>query len=216
MFKKMKEPVSALTHLLFAVLAIPCTVLLLYFAGQYATVWHVVSFAVFGAALLLLYTASAVYHMLPLSEKASTVLKKIDHMMIFILIAGSYTPVCLVPLRGLWGWTLMILVWGMAIGGIVLKALWIDAPRWLGTSIYVLMGWSVVIAFYPLVQRVPMGGVWLLALGGVIYTLGAVIYALKWPKISLPQFGFHELFHLFVMGGTALHVLFMFRYVMFA
>lgn len=213
---KMKDPVSSLTHLLFAMLAVPCMVILIFFANKYATIWHVVSFIIFGAALFLLYSASAVYHMLRLSEKASLVLKKIDHMMIFILIAGTYTPVCLVPLHGVWGWSLLILVWGMAVAGIILMAVWINAPRWLGTLIYVVMGWSVVIAFYPLMKTVPAGGVALLALGGVTYTLGALIYAFKWPKFSFKFFGFHEIFHLFVMGGTVFHVIFMFKYILFA
>lgn len=216
MYYKIKDPVSSLTHMLFAILAIPCTILLLYYAGKYATVWHIVSFAIFGVSLLLLYSASTVYHMLSLSEKATKLLKKIDHMMIFILIAGSYTPICLIPLRGIWGWSLLILVWGMAIAGIFLKAFWIDAPRWLGTLIYVVMGWSVIIAFYPLVKTIPIGGVILLALGGITYTIGAVIYALKWPKFHFKMFGFHELFHLFVMGGTVFHVIFMFKYILFA
>lgn len=212
--QKIKEPISSLTHLLFAVLAVPCTAILVYTACLYATVWHVVSFSIFGLALLLLYSASAIYHMLPLSEKATLILKKIDHMMIFILIAGTYTPICLVPLRGVWGWTLFGLVWGMAIAGIVLKAVWINAPRWLSTAIYVVMGWSVVIAFYPLIQSISIEGVLLLSIGGIAYTLGAIIYAFKWPRINLRMFGFHELFHLFVMAGTIFHVIFMFKYVM--
>jgi hemolysin III len=215
MISMMKDPVSSLTHLCFALLAIPCTTLLIYFSAQYGTVWHIVSFAVFGLTLLLLYSASAVYHMLKISEKANRMLKKIDHMMIFILIAGTYTPICLVPLRGAWGLSLMIVVWGMAVAGIVLKAVWIDAPRWLATLIYVIMGWSVVVAFFPLMDAVAPGGIALLVLGGVTYTLGAVIYALKRPKFQLSAFGFHELFHLFVMGGTTFHVIFMFRYVLF-
>jgi len=213
MLKHIKDPVSSLTHLAGALVSIPLTVLLIVQSCRYATVWHVVSFSIFGAAMLLLYTASAVYHMLPISEKAQNILRRIDHMMIFVLIAGTYTPICLVPLRGAWGYTLLALVWGCAIAGIVLKAVWMDAPRWLSTAIYVLMGWLVVIAVYPLIQNVSAQALWLLLAGGVTYTLGAVIYALKKPYFKFKFFGFHELFHLFVMGGSAFHVVFMFRLI---
>lgn len=210
MFKKLKDPVSGLTHLLGALLAIPCTVMLIITAAKYATPWHVVSFSIFGASLILLYTASSIYHLLPISEKASNVLRRIDHMMIFVLIAGTYTPVCLVPLRGAWGYSLLIAIWLIATAGIILKAVWIDAPRWLSTSLYVLMGWLIVIAFYPLCNSVSSAARALLIAGGVTYTVGAVIYAVKWPRFNFKWFGFHEIFHLFVMGGSALHIIFMF------
>lgn len=210
MFKKMKDPVSGLTHLLGAILAIPCTVMLIIEASIHATPWHIVSFSIFGASLILLYTASSIYHLLPISEKATVVLRRIDHMMIFVLIAGTYTPICLVPLRGVWGYSLLIAVWVIATAGILLKAFWINAPRWLSTGIYVLMGWIVVFAFYPLCKSISTSAIILLTAGGVAYTLGAVIYAVKWPRFNLKGFGFHEIFHLFVMGGSALHVVFMF------
>jgi len=211
MIKRIKDPVSSLTHLLGAALSVPCTVFLIIRACGFA-VWHVVSFAVFGAALFLLYTASGVYHMLSISEKATSILRRIDHMMIFVLIAGTYTPICLIPLRGAWGFTLFGLVWGLAGFGIALKALWLNAPRKLSTAVYLIMGWIVIIAFYPLVKALPIGAVVLLVAGGVSYSLGAVIYALKWPS-GFKFFGFHELFHLFVLGGSALHIILMFRYI---
>jgi len=214
MIKKITDPISALTHLIGVILAIPLTVILVTQAARHATIWHVLSFLIFGVALILLYTASTVYHMLPISKKARDVLRRIDHMMIFVLIAGTYTPVCLVPLRGPWGYSLLALVWAAAIGGILLKALWLDAPRWLSTGIYVGMGWMVLIAFCPLVRSMSATAVAMLALGGLTYTLGAVIYAAKWPHFHFRLFGFHELFHLFVMGGSAFHILFMFRYVL--
>ncbi|MDR1210117.1 MAG: hemolysin III family protein [Clostridiales bacterium] len=211
--RRFKDPVSSFTHLSFAVLSLPVTALLVYLSVVTGDAWRVVSVSIFGLTLLLLYSASAVYHMLPLTDRATTILKKIDHMMIFLLIAGTYTPICLVTLRGAWGWSLFGVVWGMAVAGIVLKALWIDAPRWLSTVIYVAMGWSVIIAFYPLARAMPLGGVALLLAGGLTYTAGALIYALKRPRLNFRLFGFHEIFHLFVMGGTVFHVLFMFFYV---
>lgn len=210
MLKKMKDPVSCLTHLFGAVAAIPVSVLLIIRACKAADPWYIVSFSIFGAALFLLYSASTIYHMLDITEKASTVLRRIDHSMIFVLIAGTYTPICLVPLRGAWGWTFLGIIWGVAFGGILLKIFWIDAPRWLTSTIYVAMGWLVVIAFYPLAQAASATAISLLFLGGITYTLGAVIYATKWSKLNFKMFGFHEIFHLFVLGGSAFHVVLMF------
>ena len=210
---KIREPINALTHFLGFLISIPILVILVIKAYEEATIFHVVSLAIFGVALILLYGASTLYHALDLSEEKVRLMKKIDHMMIFILIAGSYTPICLVPLRGKWGWSILIAVWAFALIGIVIKALWINAPRWLSTVIYVLMGWFVLIAFLPLEKAVPAGGIALLVAGGVTYTLGAVIYALK-PKINLKFFGFHEIFHIFVMGGSAFHIAFMFNYIL--
>lgn len=213
--KNWKDPLSALTHLIGLILVIPCVIILIYNAYLNATVWHVISLSIFGASIILLYTASTIYHMLPLSEKASDILRRIDHMMIFILIAGTYTPICLVPLKGAWGWTLLIIVWVIAFAGIILKALWINAPRWFSTSIYVIMGWIVIIAFYPLMKSVPISGILMLIAGGITYTLGAVIYAVKRPKLNFKWFGFHEIFHIFVMGGSLFHILFMFKYILY-
>ncbi len=214
MIKKIKDPISTLTHFIGLLASIPLAFLLVYEAKLSASYWHFASFIVFGTALILLYGASTIYHMLPISEAASNILRRIDHMMIFVLIAGTYTPICLIPLRGAWGWSLLILVWLIAISGIVLKSLWIDAPRWLSTSIYVVMGWLIVIAFYPLSKALPIGGILLLVFGGVTYTLGAVIYAIKWPKLNFKLFGFHEIFHLFVMGGSLFHIIFMYKYIL--
>lgn len=212
--KKWKDPISALTHFIGLLLAVPCAVMLVYEAYKHSTVWHVVSLAVFGITMICLYGASTIYHMLPVRESISERLRRIDHIMIFVFIAGTYTPVCLVPLRGVWGWTLLSIVWGLAIMGILLKVVWMNAPRWLSTIIYVIMGWVVLIAFYPLSKAVSAGGILLLVAGGVTYTVGAVIYGMEKPLPDFKLFGFHEVFHLFVMGGSLFHVLFMFRYVL--
>jgi len=212
--KKIKDPISALTHFVGFLAAIPIMILLIYKAAVSATRLHVISFTVFGIALLSLYGASTIYHWLCISKEKEKVLRRIDHMMIFVLIAGTYTPVCLIPLRGKWGWTLLCLVWGFALGGIILKIVWMEAPRWLSTVIYVLMGWLVVIAFYPLMQAIPKKGVLLLVAGGIAYTVGAVIYGIKWSPFENKWFGAHELFHLFVMAGSAFHVAFMFECIL--
>ena len=213
MLQKLRDPISSLTHFAGAILAIPYTAILIATAERQSSVRHIVAFAVFGASLFLLYATSAAYHMPRFSEKAIRILRRIDHMMIFILIAGTYTPVCLLPLQGPWGWTLFGLVWGLAVTGIVLKAIWMQAPRWLSTAIYIFMGWLVLIAFYPLLLTVSTTAIALLASGGLVYTAGAVMYAVKWPRLHWRYFGFHELFHVFVLGGSCLHAVFMFQLI---
>ncbi len=212
---KIKDPVSALTHLVGAVLSLFGALLLIRYAYQEATTWHIVSFIIYSISLISLYTASTIYHWVPISGEKGLVLRKIDHMMIYILIAGTYTPICLISLRGPWGWSLLISIWILAIAGIILKSISMDIPRWLSTGIYIVMGWLVVIAFYPLRRSLPAQGILWLIGGGIIYTLGAVIYALKWPKFTNKWFGFHELFHLFVIGGSVCHFLLMYKYILY-
>ena len=211
---QIKEPINAFTHFLGFLMSIPIMITLTMKAYQNASLLSVIAFLIFGISWLLLYGASTIYHTLNISQKGTALLRRIDHMMIFVLIAGTYTPVCLIPLRGKWGWTLFIAVWGFAFAGILLKIFWLNAPRWFSTLLYVVMGWLVLVAFVPLERAIPIGGIVLLASGGIVYTSGAVIYAVKWSKLKLKYFGFHEIFHLFVMGGSALHVLFMFQYVL--
>ena len=219
--KKIKDPVSGFTHLLGAALSIAGLVLLIIWGAKFSdeVAWDVVSFAIFGASLVLLYTFSAIYHLCNVGETATNILRKFDHIMIFILIAGTYTPICLGPLRGPWGWTIFGIVWGLAIIGIIFTAIWIKAPRWLTTSIYLSMGWTVLIATYPLVMTFieanmfPSLG-WLLA-GGIFYTIGAVIYGIKKPNLNIPGVGFHEIFHIFVMIGSFCHFWFIFNHVLY-
>lgn len=213
MLSRLKEPVSGLTHLLGALAAVAGLVLLLVFGARYGTARHLTGFAIFGASLILLYLASALYHLLTLSDRATLTMRRIDHMMIFVLIAGTYTPICLVPLHGAWGWSLLSVVWTIAVAGIVLKLLWMQAPRWLSTLFYVGMGWVVVVAAIPLVRSLPAGGLLWLGIGGLAYTVGAVLYALKWPNPWPKVFGFHEIWHLFVLAGSFSHYWLMLRYV---
>ena len=213
MISKLKEPVNGLTHLAGLFLAIAGFCLLLIAAAEYGTKWHLIAFAVFGTSLILMYTSSSLYHLLPLSERGTRMLKRVDHMMIFILIAGTYTPICLVPLRGVWGWTLFGIVWGMAVLGFVIKLFWIHAPRWFSTAIYLAMGWVCVLAIYPMVEKLPIGALAWLAAGGLIYSVGAIIYGAKWPDPFPKVFGFHEIWHLFVLGGSFCHFWLMYSYV---
>ena len=165
--------------------------------------------------MILLYGASATYHSLNLSGRPLRIFRKIDHMMIFILIAGSYTPICLTVLGGKLGYTLLAVIWGLALFGMILKACWITCPKWFSSVIYIAMGWACVAVFGPLLQVLPTAAfLWLLA-GGIIYTIGGVIYALKLPLFNEKHefFGSHEIFHLFVMAGSFCHFIFMYCYV---
>jgi len=202
---RLKEPASTLTHFFGALSSVAALVVLVVRAALAGTAWHVVSFAIFGSTLVLVYVASTLYHALDLSSRATVVLRKIDHIMIFMLIAGTYTPFLLVPLRGVWGWSLFGVIWGCAVAGLVMKLFWIDAPRWLTTTFYLVVGWLVLIAIYPLVRAVSTATLaWLLA-GGAFYTTGAVFYATRWPDPWPGRFGFHEVWHLFVLGGSITH-----------
>lgn len=210
MIQRLREPVNALTHLFGAFLSAGGLALLLYWSAQRGTGYDVFACALFGASLILLYTASGLYHALRVSARGLLWLRRLDHMAIYLLIAGTYAPFCLGPLRGPWGWSLFAAIWGLALLGILVKLFWIDAPRWLNVSFYVLMGWLVVVAFYPLAQSVPSASLRWLVAGGLIYTMGAVVYGAKWPRLpalAKRGFGFHELWHLFVLGGSISHFL---------
>ncbi len=211
---KVKDPISALTHFIAMLLALIAATPLLIKAAS-AGKLHFSALAIFIVSMVLLYAASTVYHTLDISPKVNKLLKKIDHMMIFILIAGTYTPVCLVVLGDRTGWGLLALVWGIAITGIVIKACFIMCPRWFSSTIYIAMGWVCVLAFSKITNAMPPAAfVWLLA-GGVIYTIGGVIYALKLPifQNNRSKLGNHEIFHLFVMGGSLCHYILMYRFV---
>ena len=207
-----KDPGSALTHFIGMLLAILASVPLLALAASRDGQNAVLAFAIFACSMILLYGASTTYHTFNISEKVNRILRKIDHMMIFILIAGSYTPICVIPLRNTVGYPLLALVWGTASIGMLIKAFWITCPKWFSSMIYISMGWLCVLAMVPLVQSLPKAAfVWLVA-GGVIYTIGGIIYALKLPIFNSRHqfFGSHEIFHVFVMAGSLCHYVTMF------
>lgn len=177
---------------------------------------YLISIIIYAASLILLYAASTTYHTFNKSEKINTLLKKIDHMMISVLIAGSYTPICLLVLGGKTGFILLAIVWGIAIVGILIKAFWVYCPKWVSSALYIGMGWTCVLAFTQILNSMSAAAFgWLLA-GGVIYTAGGVIYALKLPTFNLrhENFGSHEIFHLFVMGGSTCHFIVMYAFVL--
>ena len=211
-----KDPGSAITHFIGMLMAIFAAVPLLIKAAHEPSRIYVISIAIYAISLILLYAASTTYHTFNKSEKINTILKKIDHMMISVLIAGSYTPICLLVLKGTTGIILLSIVWGIAIVGILIKAFWVYCPKWVSSVLYIGMGWTCVLAFTQLLNSMsPAAFGWLLA-GGIIYTVGGVIYALKLPLFNSRHkyFGSHEIFHLFVMGGSACHFIVMYAFVL--
>ena len=212
---KVKDPGSALTHFIAMILAIIAAMPLLMKAVRDSGQFHVSALTIFILSMIGLYAASTIYHTLDISPKINQMLRKIDHMMIFILIAGTYTPVCMVVLGDKTGWSLLTLVWGIAIVGILINALWITCPTWFSSLIYIAMGWVCVLAFTKIINALPRAAFgWLLA-GGIIYTVGGIIYALKLSIFNSRHkyFGSHEIFHLFVMGGSLCHYIMMYQFV---
>jgi hemolysin III len=205
---RLREPVNSLTHWAGVLLAVPVLAGLLVWAHVHGlALWP---FVVFGLSMAGLYAASATYHSLHVGDRAMLWLRKMDHSAIFLLIAGSYTPLAYFGLTGIWQSVVLYVVWGIALSGILLKLLTMRLPRWISTALYVAMGWLALIFVPQLYRNLPHAAMWWLAAGGLLYTVGAVVYATKrWnPRPGI--FGFHEIWHLFVLGGTGAHVAMMF------
>lgn len=209
------EPLSSLTHFVAMLLSIAGLTLLTVFASLYSSAWHIVAFSIFGASLVLLYLASSFYHIAPSHHKIKRILQKIDHSMIYVLIAGTYTPICLVPLRGGWGWSIFGVIWGLAILGIILKTTSKKIKGWFSALFYILIGWLILIAFLPLMESLPAHGLGWLVAGGISYTLGTIFFGLDHIVPRTRWFGMHEVFHLFVIGGSFSHFWVMFKYVLY-
>ena len=210
-----REPGSAITHFIGMMLAVFASTPLLIKAAVSDGFTAFFAMAVFMLSMIALYGASALYHSVTVKDRILKIFRKIDHMMIFVLIAGSYTPVCLIVLGGRLGYTLLAVVWTIAVIGMLVNALWITCPKWFSSVIYIAMGWVCLGVFGQLWNTLPHSAfLWLLA-GGIIYTAGGVIYALKLPLFNSRHqyFGSHEIFHLFVMGGSICHFIFMYLYV---
>lgn len=212
---KMKDPGSAITHFIGMMMAILAGIPLLVKAANEPSGVYLFSAIIYLLSMILLYAASTIYHTFDISEKINRCLKKFDHMMISVLIAGTYTPICLIVLEKPLGYFLLAIVWSFALIGIIIKAFWVNCPKWFSSVLYIGMGWTCVLAFTQLLDALsPAAFGWLLA-GGIIYTIGGIIYALKIPifdKIH-KHFGTHEVFHLFVMGGSICHFIVMYVFV---
>lgn len=207
-----REPGSAITHYIGMLLSLFAAVPLLVKAKTCGNPDAYTAMEIFMLAMVLLYGASTLYHSLNVKDKFLKVFKKIDHMMIFVLIAGTYTPVCILILGGRMGTLLLAFIWGIAIGGMVLKACWVTCPKWFSSVIYIAMGWACIFVLPTLYQKLSAPAfLWLLA-GGILYTVGGVVYALKLKGFNSihKYFGSHEIFHLFVMGGSFCHFVVMY------
>jgi hemolysin III len=207
---RIREPFNGASHLVGLVLACAGTWILIRWASD---PWEVAAFAIYGATLILLYGSSFLYHSLPVTGRPLKALRTLDHIAIYFLIAGTYTPVALITLHSRLGWSLLAAVWLIALAGIPFKLLYLDAPVWLSTSTYLAMGYLALVAIVPLAQAVSLSGLLWLVAGGVAYTVGAVIYSHQRPDPFPGRFGHHEIWHLLVMAGSACHFAFMVYHV---
>ena len=214
MKKKFREPVSGFTHLFGAIVSLVGLIALLYkqFISTNHSNFGLASSIIFGLSLIFLYTASTVYHLVVSSEGVIRFLRKLDHSMIFVLIAGTYTPICLIALQSKWRWGIFITIWSLAILGIIFKLLWIDCPPWLSAAMYLGMGWLAVIVFSPLSKVLSFSALSFLVLGGLLYTVGALFYCLE-KRNKKRRFGAHEIFHIFVLLGSLSHYWLVFNYL---
>lgn len=212
---RLKDPGSAITHFIGFVLAAAAAAPLVVRADRESGIQNAIVQGIYICSMILLYAASTLYHSLDIGKNGNRRLKKLDHMMISVLIAGSYTPVCLIALHNRTGFLLCGGVWLLAVAGMVLKACWVTCPKWVSSVLYIGMGWMAVLAMRPIFAALPRPAfAWLLA-GGILYTAGGVIYALKLPLFNAKHkgFGSHEIFHLFVMAGSACHFVVMYQYL---
>jgi hemolysin III len=203
MLKKLREPVNSLTHWCGAILALVGLIALLIVGwGKLA---KEVSLVVYGLSLIFLFSASATYHMVSVKDKALEIFRKIDHSAIYVLIAGTYTPFCVNAFTGFWKWGILIIIWSLAVIGIVVKIFYISAPRWLNAGIYIVMGWLSLATVGQMIAHLPVWVLTWLIIGGVTYTLGAVVYMTKIFNFKPGVFGFHEVWHIFVLLAAAAH-----------
>jgi len=193
-----EEIANAITSGIGTALSIAGLVIMVVYAALEGDVWHVVSVTIFGVALILSHLSSTLYHAVH-PPRAKSVLKVFDHLAIYVLIAGTYTPFTLVNLRGPWGWSLFVAIWALAVGGVLIKLTRLNEIKYLSTAFYVAMGWTVVLVIGPVMEHVAPGGVWLLVAGGLSYTVGVAFYA----RNSMPYN--HAIWHLFVIGGSVFH-----------
>lgn len=205
-YAKKEEIANWITHAVALLLSITALVLMVVYSARYGDAYHVVSSAVFGTTLILLYGASTLYHLVPVS-RLKKVFQKLDHAMIYLLIAGTYTPYTLVNLRGPWGWSIFGVVWGVALTGLLLELIMKKRLGWLSVSLYLCLGWLIVIAVKPLMVHLGGGGMVLLVAGGLFYSLGVIFYL--WKRLPFQ----HAIWHIFVIAGSLCHFFSIFLYV---
>jgi hemolysin III len=203
MLKKLREPVNSLTHWVGAILGLIGLIALLIVG--WSTPAKIISLAIYGISLIFLFSASATYHMVRVKDKALEIFRKVDHSAIYVLIAGTYTPFCVNAFTGFWKWGTLSIIWSLAVVGIVVKIFYIRAPRWLNAGIYIVMGWLSLATAGQMLANLPAWVLTWLIIGGVTYTLGAVVYMTKIFNFKPGVFGFHEMWHIFVLLAAAFH-----------
>lgn len=215
MNKYFREPINGFTHLIGALLSFAALLaMVIKTTLNDPSAISIAAVIIFGVSLILLYSASATYHLAVAESNTIKFLRRIDHSMIFILIAGSYAPYCLISLKGPKGWVLFGIILAIAIAGVSFKLIWFNCPRWISTAIYVAMGWMAMFLIVPLYHALSLGGLVLLVGGGVLYTIGAVIYATKPKFLKFKSFEHHEIFHIFIMLGSLAHFICVYFYVL--
>jgi len=209
-----REPINGLTHLVGAILAfVGLLAMVIKAAMTTPTPLAISAVIIFGVSMILLYSASATYHMVIAHDTVIAFLRRLDHSMIFVLIAGTYTPFCFISLNGKTGAILFSIISGVAISGVVFKMVWFNCPRWISTALYMAMGWMIVFVFSPLTSSLNPVGLFLLILGGIFYTIGGVIYGAKPKFLETRYLGFHEIFHIFILFGSLAHFFTVYLYV---
>jgi hemolysin III len=210
-----REPINGFTHLGGAILSfVGLLAMVIKASAAGHSVLTLSAVMIFGISMILLYSASATYHMVIAKTEVIAFLRRLDHSMIFVLIAGTYTPFCLISLKGITGWVLFSIVTVIMVSGILFKLIWFNCPRWLSTTIYLAMGWMIIFVVSPLFGSINAMGVYLLLLGGIFYTIGGVIYGTKPKFLTSKYMGFHEIFHIFILFGTLAHFLSVYLYVL--
>lgn len=207
-----REPFNSYSHFAGSLIAVVWLVFLMHAAAGSA-VWHKISFLIYGVSVILMFLSSTVYHTLNVGSRNKRLFQQIDHIMIYILIAGTYTPLCAIVLDGGWRLGMLLGIWLFAFAGILSKTFWMSAPRWFSTAVYLLMGWVAVIIFPKIGNILPAGFLAWIAAGGVFYTIGAVIYGVNKPNPFPGKFGAHEIWHLFVIAGAFSHFWAVYNYL---
>jgi hemolysin III len=211
MLEKMRDPVSGLTHLSAALAAVIGSAFLIVIGGP--GVVKIITLSVYGLSIILLFGSSAAYHLIKAEPRVTANLRKLDHAAIYMLIAGSYTPICAIMFSGFWRWGFLAIIWSLAGLGIIVKMFIIKAPRGVTAGVYVLLGWLAVVAAGEVKRALPAGALIGLAVGGLIYTIGAVIYITKKLDFFPGKFGFHEVWHVFVILAALAHFITMAVYI---
>jgi len=208
---KIREPINALTHFLAGVFAFLGLITLIYYG--WGDLQKIITFIIYGISLILLFTASGTYHMVIAHDSIIINLRKLDHSAIYLLIAGTYTPICMYYFNGFWQYGMLALIWSLALIGIVVKLFVINAPRWITAGIYLIMGWLAIMGVQEILRTMPTAAIIWLVIGGLFYTFGAIIYITKFMDFFPGKFGFHEVWHIFVILGAFSHYYLIFQFI---